>query len=255
MRQNKQNKIDQYKEAAQWIKEAKHVTAFTGAGISVESGIPPFRGENGLWSRYDPHVLELDYYYHHPEHAWKVIKEIFYDFFGDAEPNEGHLVLSRLEEAGHLHAIITQNIDNLHFKAGSKTIYEFHGNSRHLTCTHCGKRFEAQRLHLSAEVPRCAACGSLLKPDFIFFGEPIPEPANSNSFREANIADLFIVIGTTGEVAPASMIPGIAKQNGARIIEVNTDESIFTRTISDLFLQGKASEEMAGIWKAFLEIA
>jgi len=105
--------------AASLIRSARYLTAFTGAGISVESGIPPFRGEGGLWSKYDPRMLELDYFLSHPETAWPVIREIFYDNFGKARPNVAHLALARLEAAGTLHVLITQNIDNLHSAAGS----------------------------------------------------------------------------------------------------------------------------------------
>jgi hypothetical protein len=109
--------------AADLIRSARHLTAFTGAGISVESGIPPFRGAGGLWDRYDPRMLELDYFLAHPETAWPVIKEIFYDNFGKAKPNAAHLVLARLEAAGTLKVLITQNIDNLHHIAGSERLF------------------------------------------------------------------------------------------------------------------------------------
>jgi len=108
--------------AASLIRSAKYLTAFTGAGISVESGIPPFRGPGGLWGRYDPHTLELDFFLAHPDTAWPVIKEIFYDNFGRAKPNGAHLALARLEAAGTLKVLITQNIDNLHYYAGSTRI-------------------------------------------------------------------------------------------------------------------------------------
>lgn len=159
--------------AAALIRGAKYLTAFTGAGISVESGIPPFRGDDGLWSQYDPRMLELGFFLAHPEKAWPVIKEIFYDHFGRAKPNKAHCVLAQLEAAGKLRVLITQNIDNLHFAAGSRSIVEFHGNSRLLLCLHCGTRVEARADLLTALPPRCP-CGGLYKPDFVFFGEEIP---------------------------------------------------------------------------------
>ncbi len=233
------SKID---SAAKIIREAKHVTAFTGAGISVESGIPPFRGPDGLWSKYDPIVLDISYFQTHPEKSWSVIKEVFYDFFGEAEPNDAHLALSALEKEGFLSAVITQNIDALHQKAGSKTVFEFHGTSEYLTCLGCGKKFLPKEISLDILPPRCSDCGGLLKPDFIFFGEQIPPEAHANSFREAEIADVFIVVGTTGEIMPASLIPREAKESGAVIIEVNTEKSKYTNSITDIFLQGKASK-------------
>lgn len=230
------------KKAAEWIVHSSHNTGFTGAGISVESGIPPFRGENGLWNKYDPGILDLDYFYSHPEKAWRVIKEIFYDFFGSAEPNQGHKGMAELQQLGLLDTIITQNIDNLHQEAGSNNVYEFHGNSRDLVCQKCGKRYRAHPQLLQSLPPRCEKCESVLKPDFIFFGEMIPQVAYQKSMEEATHGEIFIVVGTTGEIMPASMIPQVAKENGLKIIEVNPNHSYFTQSITDIFLQGKATE-------------
>lgn len=236
-------------KAIELIVNAKHITAFTGAGISVESGIPPFRGKNGLWNKYDPTFLEISYFHSHPNESWKLIKEVFYDFFGKAKPNAAHIVLAELEEKGILNTVITQNIDNLHQLAGSKIVWEFHGNSRNLICIGCRTITPARETDLTDIPPKCIHCKALLKPDFIFFGEPIPEPARTNSFLETEIADLFILIGTTGKVMPASFIPYQAKGNGARIIEVNTQPSNYTNSITDIFLQGKAGDVMTRLWK------
>jgi NAD-dependent deacetylase len=240
--------------AAEIISNARHVTAFTGAGISVESGIPPFRGPNGLWNKYDPKFLDIYYFNRDPEKSWKLIKEIFYDFFGKAKPNAAHFALAELEKLGLLKAIITQNIDNLHQEAGSQTVYEFHGNSRQLTCTNCGAIYPASEKLLETLPPRCEKCGGILKPDFIFFGEPIPEPARSKSFEEAELADVFLVIGTTGEIMPASLIPREAKSNGATIIEINTEPSNYTYEITDVFLKGKATEKTSELVEAIKSI-
>lgn len=229
-------------KAANLIKQSKHITAFTGAGISVESGIPPFRGKDGLWSKYDPVVLDINYFFDRPKESWKVIKEIFYDFFGKAKANKAHTGLTYLQNKNNLKTIITQNIDGLHHEAGSKNILEFHGTSKQLVCTNCGKTFNSNKINLNVLPPKCNECDSLLKPDFVFFGEAIPEPTNSKSFREAEIADLFILVGTTGEIMPASLIPQQAKMNGAKIIEINVEESKYTNSITDIFLQGKATE-------------
>ena len=123
--------------AAKTIKQSKHAVVFTGAGISVESGIPPFRGENGLWNKYDPIVLDLDYFHRNTEHAWTVIRELFYDFFGRAKANAAHKVIARWEEIGLIKSVITQNIDNLHQLAGSKCVYEFHGTASTMVCLKC----------------------------------------------------------------------------------------------------------------------
>jgi NAD-dependent deacetylase len=235
------------KLAARMILEAGRRVAFTGAGISVESGIPPFRGPEGLWSKYNPEFLDIDFFYRHPSESWKLIKEIFYDFFGKAKPNAAHYALAELEKSGLLDAVITQNIDNLHQEAGSKNVYEFHGNSRRLICTECKTPLPVAEASLDTLPPRCPKCHGILKPDFIFFGEAIPEPANSLSFAEAEKADLFILIGTTGEIMPASMIPDLAKQAGAKIIEVNIEPSAYTRRITDLFIREKATQALSDL--------
>lgn len=224
------------------LKQSKRTTAFTGAGISVESGIPPFRGKNGLWSKFDPKFLDINFFHAHPEASWKFIKQIFFDHFGKAQPNPAHLILAKLEQKNMVQSIITQNIDNLHQKAGSQNVYEFHGNSRQLVCTQCGKYYQANTVDLNKLPPRCESCQTPLKPDFIFFGEPIPEPAQSNSYAEIQNADVFLVIGTTGEIMPASVIPINAAHKGKKIIEINVEPSNYTHSITDIFLQGKASE-------------
>jgi len=229
-----------YQLASRWIKDSKHTVAFTGAGISVESGIPPFRGENGLWTKYNPIFLDTQYFVTNPEKSWALIKEIFYDFFGKAKPNKGHYALAEIEKKNYLKSIITQNIDNLHQLAGSKNVIEFHGTSRTLTCMDCHKKFDAKNLTETIP-PRCPECKGLLKPDFVFFGEPIPTEAHNNSITEATLADVFILIGTTGEIMPASTIPFIAAKNNAKFIEINIEKSNYSTTIVDLFLKGKAS--------------
>jgi NAD-dependent deacetylase len=228
-------------EAARLICSASYLTAFTGAGISVESGIPPFRGPGGLWDRYDPRMLELDYFLAHPDIAWPVIKEIFYDNFGTAQPNAAHLALARLETAGRLKLLITQNIDDLHYRAGSRNVVEFHGNSRQLVCLACSQRVDAVPGLLEKLPPLCP-CGGVYKPGFIFFGEGIPQGAQARSQDAARRTDVMIVVGSTGEVYPAAMIPRWAAEAGAAIIEINPEASEFTRAVSDLHLPLKATE-------------
>lgn len=237
-----------YDKAADIILNSNYTAAFTGAGISVESGIPPFRGENGLWNKYNPEILELDHFYSNPEASWSVIKEIFYDLFGTTKPNSAHKVLGNLEKEGLLKEVITQNIDNLHQEGGSSVVHEFHGNSHRLTCTKCQKKYSFNDVNMENIPPRCE-CGGLLKPDFIFFGEMIPQNAMQASYHAAENAEVFLVIGSTGEVYPAAQIPFIAKQNGATIIEVNIKNSGFTNRITDILLTGKASEVMNHLYE------
>jgi len=234
--------INMIEEATDTIKNSNRMSAFTGAGISVESGVPPFRGENGLWSEHDPSKFRINYFKAHPEKSWQVIRDEFFSIFNEVEPNQAHKGLAQMEQNGFLNTIITQNIDNLHQEAGSEEVYEFHGNSRYLVCLKCGNRIPAESREYQELPPKCEECGGLLKPDFIFFGEPIPELARNKALEETKKSDLFLLIGTTGEVMPASRIPLLASQNGATIIEINIQKSNFTDRITDIFLKGKATK-------------
>lgn len=226
------------------ISTSKHLIAFTGAGISVESGVPPFRGENGIWNKYDPKLFDLDFFTKNPTRSWELLKDVFFKFIGIVEPNEAHYALSKLEKNNFLKAIITQNIDNLHHKAGNKNIIEFHGNTRDAICQRCNKKYEISKINLKILPPKCPKCKNILKPDFVFFGEQIPAKAYKDSITHTYKADVVIIIGTTGAVFPAAQLPIEAKKNGATIIEINISESKYTEHISDYFLQGKASEMM-----------
>ncbi len=238
-------------KAAALIKESAYTVAFTGAGISVESGIPPFRGDGGLWSSYDPQILNLETYLTSPEESWPVIKKLFYDFFGQAKPNSAHFALAEIERIGMLKEIVTQNIDHLHQLAGSRHVLEFHGRSNYFVCTHCKRYFKSSELILEEQPPKCLSpnCKSLLKPDFVFFGEGIPHRAYEASLSVVQNAEVLIIIGTSGEIMPASSLPNIAKQAGCTIIEINPNLSRFTSSISDVFIQAKAVEGLNAILK------
>lgn len=237
-------------KAIELIQNANYIIAFTGAGISVESGIPPFRGENGLWNKYDPKILTLSHFRQHPEESWPVIKTIFYEFFNNSMPNPAHLLLAKLEETGKLKAVITQNIDGLHQKAGSKNVLEFHGTAQEIICTGCKTVYKPSEINLSAKPPLCAKCDAVLKPNFVFFEEGIPEKTYRESFDHANKADLVIIVGAGGEVMPAAYIPYDAKKAGAKIIEINTEESSFTYSLYTTLLKGKAGEVSSRISEA-----
>jgi len=233
-----------YAQAARIIKSAKRCVAFTGAGISVESGIPPFRGENGLWNKYDPMIFDIQYFNQNTKKSWEMIRKLFYELFGQIRPNAAHYSLAEMEAGKMLKAVITQNVDNLHRDAGSKTIHEFHGSLKKVVCLTCRTRYKISEIDLNCLPPACSRCGGILKPDVIFFGEEIPEPARTLSFNETTRADCFILIGTTGTVAPANLIPRAAESNGASIIEINLFPSEYTRSITDIFLQDKATVAM-----------
>ena len=233
--------MNEYIRAAKLIKNSKLTVAFTGAGISVESGIPTFRGKDGLWSKYNPEILDIDFFIQNPKESWLKIKEIFYDYMKNVKPNLAHIFLAELEKKNLLKAIITQNIDNLHQEAGSKNVIEFHGTAKKLNCLNCYQKYDVNEINLNILPPICPKCKGLLKPDFVFFKEPIPTDAFNKSIEYANKAEVMLVIGTTGEIIPASEIPKIAKQNGAKIIEINIEESNYTNTITDIFLKEKAT--------------
>jgi NAD-dependent deacetylase len=236
-------------QAASLLRSAKHLTAFTGAGISVESGIPPFRGPGGLWTRHDPRTLELSYFRSHPLECWKVLRELFYEHLAQAQPNDAHRVLARWEARGRLKAVITQNIDNLHFQAGSRNVIEFHGHTRTLTCLQCARSVQAADLDLGRLPPHCA-CGGVLKPDLVFFGEDIPPQAWQAADEQIEQTDVLLVIGSTGEVYPAASLPWRASELGAQIIEINPTPSSFTAAIQPLLLAMPAARALTELDRA-----
>lgn len=230
--------------AAETIRNAKYAVAFTGAGISVESGIPPFRGEDGLWETHDPIFVEIEYFNQKPLQSWLKIKEVFYDKLQFAKPNIAHIMLARMEKRSFIETIITQNIDNLHQKAGSKFVYEIHGSTQNLCCTECSSEYDLSFVDFNLLPPTCYVCKGILKPDIVFFNEPLPQFALKRSRDEALKADVILIIGTNAEIYPANEIPLQAKENGAKIIEINVQPTEFTNSITDIFLQGTAGEIM-----------
>ena len=243
-----------YQEAAKQIINSHYCVAFTGAGISVESGVPPFRGRDGLWNKYDPQSFDIDYFVQNTASAWEIIREIFYDLFGQVLPNTAHYALAEMEQRGLLKSIITQNIDNLHKDAGNLEVYEFHGSLKQIVCLNCGQKVNAAQVDMTRLPPACITCGGLLKPDVVFFGEAIPEYAASQSVDAARKADCMILIGTTGTVAPANTLPSRAKAGGTTIIEINPNPSEYTGRITDIFLQDNATRAMEHLMEAIDEI-
>lgn len=219
--------------AASAIARGRAVVAFTGAGISVESGIPSFRGPGGLWERYDPSILDIDHFSRAPRESWEAIVALFYDHWGSCEPNAAHRILADWERRGWLRRIITQNIDGLHTRAGSKEVIEYHGSLRTLLCRRCGAKYPADRDRLRTLPPECPSCGGVLKPDFVFFGEGIPGEAAREAAIEASQCDCMLVIGTTGTVYPAASLPLAAKRRGATVIEINPAPSEYSSGVSD----------------------
>lgn len=228
------------RKAAEVLAARGNAVALTGAGISVESGIPAFRGAQGMWAKYDPaEYATLRAFVRNPEKVW----EMFYEMIGvlrDAVPNPAHRALADLERMGLLRSIITQNVDGLHQAAGSRRVIEYHGNPGELVCIACWKRYDSIG-KIAEGIPRCE-CGEILKPDIVLFGEPIPWIAQECADKEARECSVLLVVGTSAQVAPAADIPSISKKNGAVIIEINPEETHLTGTVTDIRLAGKASE-------------
>ncbi len=244
-----------YQDAARQIVDSHYCVAFTGAGISVESGIPPFRGRNGLWGKYDPATFEIDYFLQNTARSWEIIRDIFYDLFGQVLPNTAHYALAEMEQRGLLKSVITQNVDNLHRDAGNTEVYEFHGSLKQIICLNCGQKKSVAQVDMNRLPPRCLMCNGIMKPDVVFFGEAIPEHAASRSIDASHKADCMILIGTTGTVAPANTLPFRAKAGGAAIIEINPDPSEYTHQLTDIFIQENATRAMEHLMEAIDDIS
>jgi NAD-dependent deacetylase len=226
------------------------VVALTGAGISVESGIPPFRGKGGLWEKMDPMtVAHIDAFMDDPETVWNLLIKDMKTVLDKARPNPGHAGLAALERLGILQTVITQNVDGLHQMAGNSDVIEFHGNFAWQRCLDCDRSIETSRVDLSRIPPRCS-CGGILRPDCIFFGEMIPADALIRSQRVSAACDVMLVIGTSAMVQPAATMPLIAKDNGAIIIEINPEPTPLTSRIGTLTLLGGAGSIMPRLIEA-----
>lgn len=203
-----------------------HAVALTGAGVSTESGIPDFRSPGGLWDRFDPfEFAHIDSFRRDPERVWEMLVELRGMVEG-AKPNPGHVALAELEWAGLLDGIITQNIDGLHTRAGSKRVVEFHGNGAQLRCLRCDRLYDRGEVPAEPIPPRCQSCQTILKPDAVFFGEAIPARAISGSQELMRSARVLLVCGTSAEVYPAARIPMVAKTHGVVVCEFNLEASL-----------------------------
>ncbi|MGJ3238954.1 MAG: SIR2 family NAD-dependent protein deacylase [Anaerolineae bacterium] len=240
--------MDKIAVIADWIRQANNIVAFTGAGISTPSGIPDFRSaDSGLWEHVDPQRVASIY-------GFRKEPQAFFDWVRplarktlDAQPNVAHHMLVKLEQMGKLKAVITQNIDMLHTRAGTKTLFELHGNLEVATCINCfreypGEPIIAQVLKDSA-VPHCPACTGVLKPNVILFGEQLPFEPLMGAKKAVRNADVLIVIGSSLEVAPASELPLIAKRNGAKLVIINLEKTVLDR-FADLTIHADAAETL-----------
>ena len=233
-----------------WLKNSHSAVAFTGAGVSVESGIAPFTGVGGLWNQYDPKFIEINFFLSNPLRSWQEMKKIFFTDMDQAAPNPAHRTLAALESQGLVKGVITQNIDGLHQRAGSKNVAEFHGTIHTLSCLSCGRKYLLKDINLD-ELPPTCLCGGILKPDFVFYGEGIPPHAYQQAAQLTQQTDLMLIIGTAGQVMPACSLPYAAKENGAKIVEINPASSAYTGAIVDLYFPYKAGDFFTQFEKKF----
>lgn len=230
------------------LKESESIVFFTGAGISSESGIPTFRGKDGIWNKLRPEELaNFDAFIKNPIMVWEWYnhrKKIVHE----AQPNAAHLTISEMQNYFKDVIVITQNIDNLHRRAGSNAIYELHGNIERNFCIDC-KKFFNEELDFSVGVPKCD-CGGLIRPDVVWFGEYLPEDQFLGGEKAAINADVFFVVGTSAVVYPAVGLVYTAKQSGATVVEVNLEKTALS-SISNYSFFGKAGEILPRILEEY----
>lgn len=242
-------------QVAHWLANAKTAIALTGAGISTESGIPDFRSPGGVWSKYRTVYFDEFLASEEARHEyWRQKAEAHQDF-GLAEPNAGHRVLASWEAAGRIRGIITQNIDELHQRAGSRSVLELHGTARRAACLDCGARFDVEPLVAKFladdRAPNCPECGGRLKHATISFGQALPAEVLMEAARWSRDADLLLAIGSSLVVTPAADLPHVAKQRGARLVIINRDptpldsqaDATLRRPIGEVL--GEIAERMA----------
>ena len=233
------------------LSDSKSIAFFTGAGISSESGIPIFRGKEGLWNKFRPEELaNFDAFIKNPALVWEWYnyrKKIVHE----AKPNAAHLTIAEMQNHFDDVTVVTQNVDNLHRRAGSKKIFELHGNIERNFCISC-KKFHNEELDFSASVPKCE-CGGLIRPDVVWFGEYLPEDQFLGGEKAAINSDVFFVVGTSAVVYPAAGLVYTAKASGAVIVEINIEETEISSTVNYSFF-GKAGEILPRIFEEYKNV-
>jgi NAD-dependent deacetylase len=245
--------MEEIEQLAQLIVESKRTVVFTGAGISTESGIPDFRSPGGIWSRYDPEDFTIQRFLSGPDarkRIWKMSTES--GLLIEAEPNPAHYSIARLHKMGKLDCVITQNIDNLHQKAGvpDDKVFELHGNMGWVVCLSCHRRFPMpeilQKIKEGIEVPDCPECQGILKPDAVFFGEALPQETLHEAIHRSRHCNLFIVVGSTLLIYPAAYIPTYAAEVGAKLSIINLTPTPFDNYAA-VIIRGKAGDVMSNV--------
>ena len=214
---------------AQKLKDSRKIVFVTGAGISQESGIPTFRGKDGYWRKYDPMKLaSIDAFYDDPKLVWEWYEDRRKNIL-DVKPNEGHFAISQMEEFKDV-VVLTQNIDGLHQRSGSTNVLELHGSIIRIKCTVCD--FTDNITENFESLPPKCKCGSMLRPDVVWFGEPLPQNIWQSAIKEASVCDVMVIVGTSLVVSPANTLPVYAKQNGAILIEVNPEKTVMSNDMA-----------------------
>jgi NAD-dependent protein deacetylase/lipoamidase len=229
---------------AELIVERQPCVVLTGAGVSTESGIPDFRSAGGIWAHFDPmEYATIDAFRRDPEKVWDFYSQRL-GVLTDARPNPAHQTIAELERRGLVEAVITQNVDRLHERAGSTKVIEVHGSLRTSSCLDCGHREPFDRVVELLPVPHCERCGAVLKPDVVMFGELLPEEALDRAFELARRASLFLVVGSSLEVYPVAGLPDEALAAGATLVIVNKGKTPYDRR-ADLKVEASAGETLA----------
>jgi len=238
---------DLYDEVAELLITKRSAVALTGAGASAESGVPTFRGSGGLWTIFRPEdIATPEAFFRDPENVWRWYKWRLEKLF-EAKPNPGHYALAEMERLNILRCVITQNVDELHRVAGSKCLIELHGSIRRMRCVSCGYTERIDDLsRLETLPPKCPRCGSIMRPDVVLFGEPIPMIEWTRALSETYKAKIMLVVGTSGSVYPAALLPHIAKERGSIIIEINPEETELS-DIADIIIRAKSGEALPKI--------
>ena len=240
---------------AEMISVSDRIVVFTGAGVSTESGIPDFRSPGGIWTEFDPDDFTIQKFLTSEKtrkKQWKIL--VKGGLFSSVKPNQAHYAIAELEKIGKLDCVITQNIDDLHQKAGNSPdkVFELHGNMKLVRCLSCGKQYNIEyikeKLKKGIEIPDCEKCHGILKPDIVFFGEALPSRVKDAAIKHSRNCDLFIVIGSSLAVYPAAFMPVYAKEAGARLVIINIGETPCDE-LADIVINSKAGETMAGIVK------
>lgn len=231
------------------INKSKRLVAFSGAGLSAESGISTYRGAGGLWSKYDPNIYaNIDIFLKDSTYYWNFFKDERYNTIKQSRPNKLHKILTKMEKDGKLLCVITQNIDGLHQLSGQKKVIELHGNTRKIVCLRCRNTFTMEEIYkkLDRQLPPICKCGGMLKPDTVFFGEQLPQDALREAQLISQRCDVFLVLGSSLVVYPAAHLPILAKQNNAKLAIINIDPTPLDN-IADIVINEKVSKVLSKI--------